>query len=522
MGATAAPHRRRAIAATASECGMGGARDDAAGARAGARREEGRRRAHGASASARSATTWPSTAWTDAGLTRAVTDYARRNPSFSNPHRWRTHPSRHPSAVFADAGGTQLALIADRCRASPAPPSRCDVASQLLPWRGWRSSLKRRRTSARGRTPPRLPRHPPAAPDPSGAAPDRQSEDASKSSPGALRSNRDHRSRGRGTDFVFWSARPTVFTASGSRSSRSTTDAARRHRDHRFRRVGGRDIPRRLLGGLWRRSRRHARLARRHSCPTEGSASMRNHDAASSVTVPRVSPRSAATRSCRDVTGPTPNLTPTFSSIQREIFDSTGFERAARPAFSVTPLGGAAAGTGLLLPPTVVLRQSGRTGRSRLQPGRHPGHSWRSRQQLSRAQARGRPGYHRPAHAANLRSLPDRRPDRGHPPLDRARRGQQLTLSTRSRPRRGVTRDHCRRFADPDARPVLAAVPAASTQDPPEPAEPPAATAGAGAAQHGAGGRPRSRRQPRRSPISRSSSLPTTLRLARHKSVVPA
>ncbi len=52
--------------------------------------------------------------------------------------------------------------------------------------------------------------------------------------------------------------------------------------------------------------------------------------------------------SLSDVTGPTPNLTPTFSSIQREIFDTTDSSgRAACIQCHIT--GGAAAGTGLLL-----------------------------------------------------------------------------------------------------------------------------------------------------------------------------
>ena len=49
-----------------------------------------------------------------------------------------------------------------------------------------------------------------------------------------------------------------------------------------------------------------------------------------------------------DVTGPTPNLTPTFSSIQREIFNTTDSSgRAACIQCHIT--GGAAAGTGLIL-----------------------------------------------------------------------------------------------------------------------------------------------------------------------------
>jgi hypothetical protein len=49
-----------------------------------------------------------------------------------------------------------------------------------------------------------------------------------------------------------------------------------------------------------------------------------------------------------DVTGPTPELTPTFSSIQREIFNTT--DSSGRSAcIQCHTAGGAAAGTGLLL-----------------------------------------------------------------------------------------------------------------------------------------------------------------------------
>jgi hypothetical protein len=71
--------------------------------------------------------------------------------------------------------------------------------------------------------------------------------------------------------------------------------------------------------------------------------------------------------SLSDVAGPTPNLTPTFSSIQREIFDSTDASgRAACIQCHIT--GGAAAGTGLLL--TADVSYGNLVNRpSRLSPG---------------------------------------------------------------------------------------------------------------------------------------------------------
>ncbi len=68
-----------------------------------------------------------------------------------------------------------------------------------------------------------------------------------------------------------------------------------------------------------------------------------------------------------DLAGPSPNLTPTFASIQREIFsaqDSSG--RLACTQCHVA--GGLAAGTGLILTPDVAYANL--VGRqSRLQPG---------------------------------------------------------------------------------------------------------------------------------------------------------
>jgi hypothetical protein len=68
-----------------------------------------------------------------------------------------------------------------------------------------------------------------------------------------------------------------------------------------------------------------------------------------------------------DITGPTPNLTPSFSSIQREIFNSTDSSgRAACIQCHVA--GGAAAGTGLILTEAVAYGNLvNRT--SRLRPG---------------------------------------------------------------------------------------------------------------------------------------------------------
>ena len=131
---------------------------------------------------------------------------------------------------------------------------------------------------------------------------------------------------------------------------------------------------------------------------------------------------SACDEKLSDVTGPTPNLTPTFSSIQREIFNTTDSSgRAACIQCHVT--GGGAAATGLILTDDVsygnlVNRPSRlRPGETLVIPG-DPDNSYIVRK------LEGGPDHHRLAHAAHLRSVPDRRPDVGDPPLDRGRRGQ--------------------------------------------------------------------------------------------------
>lgn len=69
-----------------------------------------------------------------------------------------------------------------------------------------------------------------------------------------------------------------------------------------------------------------------------------------------------------DLTGPTPNLTPTFASIQQEIFNTT--DSSGRLACSSCHVpGGAAAGTGLFLTDAVT-SYAALVGRgSRLKPG---------------------------------------------------------------------------------------------------------------------------------------------------------
>jgi len=124
-----------------------------------------------------------------------------------------------------------------------------------------------------------------------------------------------------------------------------------------------------------------------------------------------------------DLTGPTPGLVPTLSSIQREIFsasDSSG--RAACTTCHVP--GGAASATGLFLTDTAT-SYAGLVGRaSRLKPGEtlvipgDPDSSYLVRK------TRGRAEHQRTAHAAQHRPVPDRRADAGHPPLDCGRRRQ--------------------------------------------------------------------------------------------------
>jgi hypothetical protein len=68
-----------------------------------------------------------------------------------------------------------------------------------------------------------------------------------------------------------------------------------------------------------------------------------------------------------DLTGPTPNLTPTFASIQREIFNTT--DSSGRSAcVQCHVAGGAAAGTGLLLTAEAAYGNLVNRG-SRLRPG---------------------------------------------------------------------------------------------------------------------------------------------------------
>ena len=125
-----------------------------------------------------------------------------------------------------------------------------------------------------------------------------------------------------------------------------------------------------------------------------------------------------------DLAGPTPNLMPTFSSIQREIFNTQDRERTPRlhPVPRRRRPGG---GTGLIL--TDGVSYGNLVGRaSSLQPSSTrviPGDADNS--YLVR-KLEGSVGHHRPPHAAQLGTVSDRRADGHHPPLDQRRRGQQL------------------------------------------------------------------------------------------------
>ena len=57
----------------------------------------------------------------------------------------------------------------------------------------------------------------------------------------------------------------------------------------------------------------------------------------------------ACDESLSDVTGPTPNLEPTLSSIQREIFDTTDSSGRLACITCHAPIGGRAAASGLNL-----------------------------------------------------------------------------------------------------------------------------------------------------------------------------
>ncbi len=120
--------------------------------------------------------------------------------------------------------------------------------------------------------------------------------------------------------------------------------------------------------------------------------------------------------SLSDITGPTPNLEPTFSSIQTNIFnmsDSSG--RLAcigcHTDAGRQPAGGLVLLEGRSYQQLVGRVSTGKPSATRVIPN-DPDNSYMV-QKLE-----GSPGYRRRAHAARKRTVPDRGADARHPPVD--------------------------------------------------------------------------------------------------------
>ena len=136
--------------------------------------------------------------------------------------------------------------------------------------------------------------------------------------------------------------------------------------------------------------------------------------------------------SLESVAGPTPNLTPTFASIQRDIFQAT--DSSGRPSCTSchNPNGGAFRAVGLDLSTEGYASLVGVA--SRQKPERASRRARRPREQLSHPEDRSTGRYRRHAHAA-ARPIPDGRTDRDHRAMDRAWRQEtteeRLRLMTR-------------------------------------------------------------------------------------------
>ena len=86
-----------------------------------------------------------------------------------------------------------------------------------------------------------------------------------------------------------------------------------------------------------------------------------------------------------DLTGPTPNLEPTLSSIQREIFDTT--DSAGRQACTNCHTDAGRTPSGRMNLRSGVAYNSLVGTASTAKAGRHSRHSWRPGEQLYRSQA---------------------------------------------------------------------------------------------------------------------------------------
>ena len=131
------------------------------------------------------------------------------------------------------------------------------------------------------------------------------------------------------------------------------------------------------------------------------------------------------------ITGPTPNLEPTLSSIQTNIFNMTDSSGRLACIGCHTRSGPHPAGPGLVLlegrsyQQLVGRASAGRPGATLVIPG-DPQNSYLD-------QKTRRPGYQRRAHAAGYRTIPDRRPDPRHPYMDSGRRARIIEVTVNSR-----------------------------------------------------------------------------------------
>ena len=193
---------------------------------------------------------------------------------------------------------------------------------------------------------------------------------------------------------------------------------------------------RRLTGGknMRRKSRApsHVRVAPRlpspleHLRPTSGRHMRHLHPTVLTITA-LAAGAAACDEKLSNIAGPTPNLEPTFSSIQANIFETTDSSGRTACVNCHTNRGRIPAGQLNLLHDAaydqlVNRASSEQTNLNRVTPT--------IRTQLSRAKARRHGRHHRRPHAAKRTAIPHPGPDRHRPPVDRARRAAQLMFTT--------------------------------------------------------------------------------------------
>ena len=125
-GGDAGADGRPAVTAPASERRMGRARDDPPRPGAGARHQEGRRRADGPQPARAQPLPRQASDRLTRGLTRAVTDYGRRNPSSRIRSRLANASRAKSRRSSSMPSGTPLAAMSRRRRAIPTRPYRCE------------------------------------------------------------------------------------------------------------------------------------------------------------------------------------------------------------------------------------------------------------------------------------------------------------------------------------------------------------------------------------------------------------